>query len=162
LGEHGFLAEYFGCSRDRGGIQDVGSIELREGRLITFPNLLLHQIQPFELEDATRPGHVKLLHMFLVDPNVRIVSTADVPVQRKDWWRERVMERVAFGGRSGVQGLGGLPIELKDQVFNGVEEFPISLEDAKKSRKDLLEERKRYVLGHAGVVHDCNNFYLPD
>ena len=36
-------------------------------------------------------------------------------------------------------------IELKDKVFENVDNFPISMEDAMKLRLELMEERKSYV-----------------
>ena len=86
-GVHDFLWDVFGCVNDEGASQRVGDVETCEGRLLTFPNILQHCVQPFELEDPTRPGHRKILALFLVDPNVRVLSTAHVPPQRLDWFR---------------------------------------------------------------------------
>jgi hypothetical protein len=51
-------------------VQTIGNVECREDRLIRFPNTLQHLVGPFELEDPTKPGHRKILALFLVDPNV--------------------------------------------------------------------------------------------
>ncbi|KAJ2912992.1 hypothetical protein MD484_g7417, partial [Candolleomyces efflorescens] len=144
-----FLGTLFGCDNFSGGIQDVGSVETREGRLLTFPNILQHRVEPFELEDPTKPGHRKILALFLVDPNIRTLSTAYVPSQRLDWWQEIATTE-----------LGKLPLELRDQVFEGVEEFPITLDDAKNIRLELMEERKRFVLNHTSAVNQMNEFSL--
>jgi Protein of unknown function (DUF4246) len=61
--------------------------------------------------------------LFLIDPNIRIISTANVPCQQKDWWTTVIQ-------RKGV--LAQLPFELQEQVFDEVEGFPISLKEAKK------------------------------
>ena len=136
--QHGWLPAVFGCTQNGPTFQNVGGVDTREGRLLTFPNILQHQVQPFELVDRTKPGHRKILALFLVDPNIKIISSANVPCQRKDWWREEI----ARGG--GFDKL--LPRELRDLIFQGVEEFPIGMEEAKQIRLELMEERKAFVL----------------
>ena len=127
-------------------MQDLGSVETREGRLITFPNVLQHQVQPFKLADQTKPGHRKILALFLVDPTTTIISTADVPPQRLDWWEEEMSEY--SGDVRGQNRLTELPTELKEQVFAKVEGFPLDFRKAKEYRDELMEERKEFVLGH--------------
>lgn len=156
-GEHDFVQQYFGCDIDAGGIQSVGSVELREGRMITFPNLLLHQLQSFKLEDESREGHLKVLQLSLVEPKARIVGTSDVPAQQRHWWREALETPMVTAGSSSFD---KLPTELKDRVYSFVEEFPISLEEAKTLRRHVLAERERYVTGHANTVEEYNGFYL--
>ncbi|RXW11956.1 hypothetical protein EST38_g13899 [Candolleomyces aberdarensis] len=139
-------------------IQDVGSVDTREGRLITFPNILQHQVQPFKLADPTKPGHRKILALFLVDPNVRVISTADVPCQRQDWWWNEMLKatsassdpskRPSFADAKAAAGVHKLPAELQKIVFNDVDDFPFSTEKAKEYREQLMEERKKFVLGH--------------
>jgi hypothetical protein len=41
-----------------------------------------------------------------------------------------------------------LPQELRNMVENQVEDFPISMKEAKDIRKRLMEERKTYVAGN--------------
>jgi len=113
----------------------------REGRLITFPNILQHRVLPFQLADPTKNGHRKILALFLVDPRMKIISTANVPPQRRDWWAQEVLNEVKDTGR----GLAKLSPELTDMVFERVEGFPISMEDAKKVRLDLMKERSQQV-----------------
>lgn len=45
----------------------------------------------------------------------------------------------------GNERLGELPPELMAQVVDGVDDFPISLEEAKEIREQLMEERKVFV-----------------
>ncbi|KAK2750956.1 hypothetical protein FQN57_000031 [Myotisia sp. PD_48] len=125
----------FGLERDGPLAQDIGSVQTGEGRLLTFPNILRHQVQPFKLQDPTKPGYRKILALFLVDPHFKIPSTATIPVQRRDWWEEMVpMDRI----------LHPLPQELKDMVAEDTElaQFPISMKQAKEIRLNLMEERK--------------------
>lgn len=79
-----WLPHIFGCE-DETKCQVIGDVVCRDGRLLTFPNTLQHRVYPFELENKTKPGHRKILALFLVDPNIRIISTAHVPSQRRDW-----------------------------------------------------------------------------
>ncbi|KAL9104294.1 MAG: hypothetical protein Q9163_000735 [Psora crenata] len=98
-------------------IQNLGKVVTREGRLLTFPNVMQHQVQPFRLADPTRPGYRKILALFLVDPNFRIISTANVPPQQKAGWVEAINEDV----RSRA-----IPQEIVDRILE-VADFPITL-----------------------------------
>lgn len=115
--------------------QLLGSVETRQGRLLTFPNILQHCVAPFSLADTSKPGHRKILAFFLVDPHLSIISSANVPPQQEDWWRER-QELV---GR--LLGEKKLPPELQNMVNREFGVFPITMEEAKQYRKELMEER---------------------
>ena len=107
----------------------------REGRLLAFPNVFQHRVAPFRLEDPSEP-HRKILAPFLVDPHCRIFSTANVPPQQKNWWSPEIRDSGA---------LAGTPKEVVDQIVEEVDDFPISLEEAKGLRLKLMDERKVYV-----------------
>ncbi|KAH9478441.1 hypothetical protein JR316_0008896 [Psilocybe cubensis] len=138
--DHRWVTTIFGCKQDGLAIQDVGGVDTREGRLLTFPNVLQHRVGPFKLQDPTKPGHRKIVALFLVDPNIKIISTAHVPCQRQDWWVDNIQQK------SNAAGLDQLPLELQENVLEGVD-FPISLREAKQMREELMEERKLYHLG---------------
>lgn len=138
--DHDFLEEIFGCEQNGPGVQDIGTADTPEGRLLTWPNILQHQLQPFSLEDRSKPGHRKILALFLVDPHIRIISTANVPCQQREWWSEMV--------RQGNNAISALPVELQDHIFNGVEDFPIDLVKAQELRLELIKERSTYVKAH--------------
>ncbi|KAF9469551.1 hypothetical protein BDZ94DRAFT_1316716 [Collybia nuda] len=125
-----WLKAVFGCEDKGPAVQDVGVIHINEGRLITWPNILQHKFQPFRLVDPTKPGHCKILTLFLVDPSIRIISTANVPCQRKDWWIKAVRRTLP------------LPVELQDLIFEDVGDFPIGLEDARRLKSELLTGRE--------------------
>jgi hypothetical protein len=59
-----------------------------------------------------------------------------VPLQQKDWRVEAIREKSK---------LGELPMELMQFVVNDVDGFPISLEEAKKVREELMEEERAFV-----------------
>ncbi|RXW20311.1 hypothetical protein EST38_g5535 [Candolleomyces aberdarensis] len=165
---HEWLGEVFGLRQHGNTIQDIGSVETCEGRLITFPNILQHQVQPFKLADPTKPGHRKIVALFLVDPNARIISTADVPCQRQDWWAEEVLKMPQSSSArpnlsdSNAGGVYKLPPELQKIVVDGVDDFPIGMDKAKDYREKLMEERKKFVLKHqenfaAGEISLCEH-----
>lgn len=118
-------------------LQELGAVATRPGRALFFPNLYHHRVSPFRLADPTRPGHRKILALFLVDPAVPVLSTANVPPQRKDWW-ERELQ-----GESPEELLRAkkLPNELRAMI-NEILDFPIDLAEAKTTRAELMKERK--------------------
>lgn len=127
----------YGVDDHGAAIQDVGRILTREGRMLAFPNVLQHRVGSFELVNKTKPGHRKIVAFFLVDPYIRTLSTANVPPQQKDWWAEVIA--------SDDNKVSQLPTEVFQHVVDDVEDFPISLEDAKRIREELMSERSVYV-----------------
>ncbi|KAH6909366.1 hypothetical protein BKA70DRAFT_1426493 [Coprinopsis sp. MPI-PUGE-AT-0042] len=153
-GVHDFLVPVYGAENEDSAVQEVGSVETREGRLLTFPNILQHQVQPFALQDKTKPGHRKILALFLVDSNIRVLSTAHVPPQQLAWWRK------ALHQDDKKMPIKDLPLELQDHVYDGVDEFPISLIEAKRLREELMAERKAFVLQHSKAFEASTTFSL--
>ena len=95
-----------------------------------------HKVSPFKLADPTRPGHRKLLALFLVDPHIKIISTENVPPQQHAWWKENVETAGVFQK---------LPPELAEMVLDGAG-FPVKLETARQQRIGLMGERMRFAL----------------
>ena len=60
--------------------------------MITFPNTLKHWVSPFSLVNRSKPGHRKILALFLVDRDRRVISSANVAAQREDWLPEERKE----------------------------------------------------------------------
>ena len=136
---HGFLQEVFGFGpevtgrSDTQATQDLGNVLCREGRLLTFPNTIQHRVSPFSLADRSRPGHRKILALFLVDPHRRIISSANVPPQRKDWVSDSHGPVKRF-----------LSERLTPEVQHRVEDLLgsfMTMDEAKKQRLALMEER---------------------
>lgn len=115
--------------------QDLGGVVCREDRLLTFPNVLQHRVSPFSLADPSKPGHRKILALFLIDPKMRIISSANVPPQQEEWSR---------GRRDVIDELLGerLPVELQEMVRKDLPKSVMSLEEAKEYRLELMEERR--------------------
>ena len=82
--------------------------------MLVWPNVLQHGVMPFSLRDPTKPGHRKILAMFLIDPGISCLSTSSVPPQRRNWWADKMRKVPAFGR---------LPVELFDQIIENVEGF---------------------------------------
>jgi hypothetical protein len=141
---HDWLPEVFGCQQDGPAVQYIGDIFTKEGRLLTFPNIFQHRVGPFGLADKNKPGHRKILALFLVDPHIKVISSANVPCQQKAW---RMQEPQA------EHALPKLPVEMLKEVVDNVEEFPIGLDEAKELRSELMKERKVYVQGHDEWFH---------
>lgn len=139
-----WLEIIFGCHQNGPTLQRIGNVLTKQGRLLTFPNTLQHQVEPFELADRSRPGHRKILALFLVDPNIQILSTANIPCQQREWWAERV--RLSTQGPKNY--LGKLPTEIWDTIVDMVEEFPLELKEAKALRQELMDERTEYTRIH--------------
>ncbi|KAI0455134.1 hypothetical protein F5B21DRAFT_514247 [Xylaria acuta] len=131
-GESESLQRWLGISTDDPSLQRLGRVITRQGRLLAFPNALAHQVQPFKLADNSRPGHRKILAMFLVDPHIRVLSTSVVPPQRKDWWAREIRK---------IGPLGAVPTEIFDLIIEFVDGFPMSWEDALATRETLMRER---------------------
>lgn len=110
-------------------IQDIGSVLTRPGRALFFPNVYQHRVQPFQLADPSRPGHRKILALFLVDPAIPIISTANVPPQQRHWW---------FGDE--IAHKSSLPTELTDLILSNIDNL-IDEDEAKEVRKELMAER---------------------
>ncbi|KAK5685098.1 hypothetical protein LTS10_003173 [Elasticomyces elasticus] len=147
-GDWEHLLSYYDITRDGPAIQDLGQVLTKEGRVIVFPNVLQHCVQPFRLEDASKPGHRKILALFLVDPNVRIPSTAHVPPQQKEWWSEMVL---------GLDRVGDLPPELAEHVLDSAGDYPITLKEAKDLRLELMKERSVFDK-HVDAKMTCEGF----
>ena len=60
------VREVYGLANESALVQQLGCIETKSGRCITFPNVYQHQVQPFSLEDKTKKGSRKILVFFLV------------------------------------------------------------------------------------------------
>lgn len=133
--DHDHFELLYDIRQDGPAIQTLGGVKTPENRVLAFPNVLQHQVQPFQLLDPTQPGHRKILALFLVDPYTRIPSSAHVPPQQKAWWSEMVQS---------LDRVGELPQELADRIVDFCEDFPIELEEAKEIRQELMNERRLF------------------
>lgn len=177
--EYESLEAWLGIENDGPMVQELGSVLTRQGRMLAFPNIVQHRVGRFELKDRSRPGHRKILAMFLIDPHRRIPSTATCPPQQKDWWapmiRRQAAEEAAFVAEveKGVvgqdakpvtytKGLGSLPAEVLEQVIDMVDEFPLTWKQAVMYRKKLMAERAKIATHVDEVLMEvCLPFVQP-
>ncbi len=92
--------------------QVLGNVVTKSDRCVAFPNVFHHCVAPFRLRDPSRVGVLRSLVFFLVDPSVRIASTADVPPQQPRWLEREMI--------SSVPGLQCLPEVLVREVMDYV------------------------------------------
>ncbi|CBX90456.1 hypothetical protein LEMA_P065820.1 [Plenodomus lingam JN3] len=135
-GDFGGIEKIFGIENEQDQFQDIGSVLTKEDRLIAFPNGFQHRVGDFKLVDPSKPGHRKIVALFLVAPTIPIISTANVPPQRRDWWLREVEAQAN-------NLVSNLPTELIEMVAERVDDFPIGLEEAKELRQQLMVERGR-------------------
>lgn len=127
----------FGIEDEQKMVMELGNVEAKEDRVVVFPNIYQHQVQPFELADKTKPGHRKIVCFFICDPHDKKVhTTARVPPQNSAWWGEKVRS---------IGLLDKLPDELFNKVLDAHDDYPWSLQAAKEVRLDLMEERGKVV-----------------
>ncbi|KAF8844117.1 hypothetical protein BDN67DRAFT_1059389 [Paxillus ammoniavirescens] len=117
------LAEHDPCH------QHLGSVPIRENLCVAFPNIYQHRHSGFSLSDPSRPGHQRVVGIFLVDPDIQpIPSTARVPPQQKSWVRRGIEESKLFA------------VELIDKIMDETEGL-MDEREAELVRKDMLVER---------------------
>ncbi|KAH9923935.1 uncharacterized protein BXZ73DRAFT_50735 [Epithele typhae] len=134
----GYLAAY-GFGRDDGLSQPVGHVVAAEDKCVAFPNVYQHRVEPFALADKTRPGHRKMLALFLIDPKIRVLSTTDVPPQQREW---------ALAEAERAPAMRNLPQELYDEIVAFAEGELMSREEAEEHRQKLMAERSVFVDDH--------------
>ena len=106
-----------------------------------------------KLADKTKPGHRTLCCFHLVDPTLRIRSTATVPPQQEAWLWKAVS--------SDINKLTKLPCD-DDQIGVEVRDFmvkdgsTITYDEALERREALSKERR----ADAQVIDD--NFWIPE
>lgn len=131
------VQQIYGFGDDHVMVMKLGSVEAVEDRMVVFPNIYQHQVQPFELADKSKPGHRKIVCFFICDPHdQKVHTTARVPPQNSAWWGEKVRS---------IGLLDKLPDELFDKVLDAHDDYPWSLVSAKEVREDLMEERGKAV-----------------
>ena len=102
--------------RDSVCVQGIGDVVAKTHRCVAFPNLYQHQVQPFRLEDPSKPGHRKILVFFLVDPTQKVPSATDVAPQQREW----VTEAMRHAGQGSA--FSKLPLEILTMISGENEE----------------------------------------
>ncbi|KAL2884088.1 hypothetical protein SGCOL_000025 [Colletotrichum sp. CLE4] len=154
-------------------LQNVGSVHTRGGRALFFPNLLQHQVSPFKLADPSKPGHRKIVALFLVDPAIPVISTSNVPPQQKHWWPTEPKIESLLAPAPDDQGVIQWETAQKEWANSedawlkarenweqaiSRDKWPIGMEDAKELRKELMAERTWMKEKEAGWLKTEWNF----
>ncbi|KAJ7730996.1 hypothetical protein DFH07DRAFT_157452 [Mycena maculata] len=137
----------YGMERNRHCCQDLGSIATKAGRALAWPNIYQHRVSPFHLLDPSKPGHRKILAVFLVDPSIEpIPSATTVPPQQREW----VAGALDEAQNDPASALWRLPPELTNIIFECVCDGTdlISRDEAEEYRLSLMEERTASFEGH--------------
>jgi len=130
-------------------------------------------VSGFGLKDKTKPGHRRFIALWLVDPSQRIISTANVPPQRFDWWAEVMRENFSSATKHLStdpphqqssdeeeplttnddvlrmvfgSSYARLPAELKDMILTKCKEMEtlMTKEEAETHLKQLMDERTMF------------------
>jgi hypothetical protein len=117
-------------------VNELGSLVTSQHRCIAFPNTYQHRVSPFELVDKNKPGHRKIVALFLVDPAVRRPSTKIVPPQQKEW-------RTTDIGANPVL-KSAFPPEVM-RIIESMTEGAMTRQDAEAYRLELMDERTAFV-----------------
>lgn len=117
-------------------LQTLGTVATPDGRLLAYPNVLQHRMEPCELLDRTSPWRRRFLALHLVDPHYRICSTRNVPPQQHEWWASAGASRIDWAAR-------GVSQEIVDQIANLVGEWPMGVGEAQSLRDEMQKEQAR-------------------
>ena len=111
--------------------QYIGSVPIRAGLGIVFPNVYQHRYSPFQPDDPSKEAYLAVLSFFLVDPDIQpVISTSDVAPQQKEWIKTAVDEYVD----------SRLPVEIIEKIVEDVE-GPMTENEAIEFRREMLAER---------------------
>ncbi|KAF9009329.1 hypothetical protein BDZ89DRAFT_1143863 [Hymenopellis radicata] len=130
----------YGLARGHPLVQELGDVRTCQGRCIAFPNSEpFAQVQPFKLADATKPGHRKILALFLVNPDNKIPSTTSVPPRQYEWAANECRDALLDSR---------LPMEIVDVICEYILTFTCTREETERDRTALMKERSRFVTTH--------------
>ena len=103
-----------------------------------------------------KPGHQRFIALWLVDPNRRIISTANVPPQQRNWWLEGILGSTPEQCRAA---LSRLPAEIVSLIaiehlsIHGVTNSTESREGAGSNLPpELMEMVREYYEGDQGAL----------
>ncbi|KAK1237888.1 hypothetical protein MKX08_002467 [Trichoderma sp. CBMAI-0020] len=125
----------YGVNPEENNFQVLGRVRVHPDNAIFYPNVYKHRHGPFSLADRSKNGHLKYFKLYLVDPAIPIISTANVPPQQYDWWTECKIHN------QGLDIVQRLPPELKE-IVNSYVDFPIDGEEESKIHREIELHRE--------------------
>ncbi|KAJ3829194.1 hypothetical protein F5880DRAFT_1620787 [Lentinula raphanica] len=149
----GFHAGDTGATLRTWGLQDgdschqyIGSIPIREGLAVVFPNIYQHRLTPITLHDPSQAGEFTVLNFLLVDPDTKpIISTAHVAPQQKAWIRKALDDCLDVR----------LPVEIVDKIVDMVEGI-MDEEESQVHSENMRSERETFQ-----KLNDSYHFCIP-
>jgi hypothetical protein len=145
-GDAGATARTWGFQDGRPCHQYIGSVALRPGLVVAFPNIYQHRHTSFCLTDPSKEGHHTSISFFLVDPDLPpILSTSDVAPQQFEWIKTAVDESLD----------SRVPNEVVELIMECVEGL-MTDEEAKNIREKMLAERAALL-----ECNDSHYFGVP-
>lgn len=117
-------------------MQPRGSCTPKKGRTLAWANVWQHRVDAVKLEDDKKPGKRTIVCFFLVDPTLRIRSTATVPPQQKAWLHSEAQQKVLKDELSDL---------VADKVASNLEGIGMTYEEAVERRARLMKERSRFT-----------------
>lgn len=149
-GDEGATSRTWGLKNACPSNQYLGNVPFGEGLSIGFPNIYQYKYTEAELEDPEKEGFIRILGLFLVDPDlegeeVGLLSTLRVPPQQKEWMRKAVEESIDVR----------LPNEIVAKIVDMVEGV-MTEDQARLHAEEVKKERERFW-----SLHDERWFCLP-
>eukprot|EP00039_Didymoeca_costata_P001972 m.56652 g.56652 ORF g.56652 m.56652 type:complete len:712 (-) comp11051_c0_seq2:288-2423(-) len=129
--------------------ENIGSIVAQKNRVVVFPNLLQHQVQPFSLADNTKPGYRKIMALFVVDPLGPVLSTKDAKYFDKESFAIELHSIPPFDS---------LPFELILRIL-AFTKHVMTLDEANRYREQLMEQRSIPTQPSDPYDYDSDNIY---
>ncbi|CAE6506771.1 unnamed protein product [Rhizoctonia solani] len=129
----------WGMARDDPCVNELGSVVTCQDRCIAFPNTYQHRVSPFELADKSKPGHRKIVALFLVDPALHQPSTTIVPPQQKEWRASGINSNPVL--KAAFNKLSPEIIDHIDSMIEGT----MTRAEAEAYRLELMDERKAFI-----------------
>ncbi|KAH7337292.1 hypothetical protein B0J17DRAFT_769440 [Rhizoctonia solani] len=129
----------WGMARDDPCVNELGSVVACQDRCIAFPNTYQHCVSSFELADKSKPGHRKIVALFLVDPAISRPSTTIVPPQQKEWRASGISANPVL--KAAFNKLSPEIIDHIDSMIEGT----MTRAEAEAYRLELMDERKAFV-----------------
>ncbi|KAJ7602385.1 hypothetical protein B0H17DRAFT_1173440 [Mycena rosella] len=143
----------YGLDNQSDTTQEIGAMVIKAGRTLSWPNLFQHCVSPFKLADPSKPGHRKILAIFLVNPTAdAVVSATDVAPQQAEWAAEAFEDACA----ASTSVLGDFPQELRDLVKEYFPATVMTREEAEEYRLELMKERTAFVGEHTRTQYGQN------
>ncbi|KAH7337290.1 hypothetical protein B0J17DRAFT_769438 [Rhizoctonia solani] len=125
--------------RDGPTVNDLGAVITCQDRCIAFPNTYQHRVSSFELADKSKPGHRKIVALFLIDPANHRPSTTTVPPQQKKWRTSGITANPILKAA-----FNKLSPEILDHIDSMVD-GSMTRTEAEAYRLELMDERKAFV-----------------